>query len=385
MSYSIKGFLRITYLVFFKTKNTLARLTPKRLLVLFVFYITYIILELITWFSFLLDELLFPGYRREKVVQPVFIVGNPRSGTTFLHRLLAQDEHNFASIRLWEILFAPSVTQRKFAQAVKAIDRRLGSLLYRIVGWFDDHFVRASNAMHRMSLLIPEEDEYFLVHQGATIIAGLFFGFPKAAYPFVYFDTQLSRWEKRKVMRFYRHCLQRHIHAHKETRHILSKNPFFTPKVDALYKAFPDAKIIYLARNPLQVVPSFASLSAHWLRLLAEPQERYPHPEYILRSTQHWYRYPVKRLELAPEESRIFVNFHEMVADPEETVKQIYQHFGLELDARFAAVLRQATERVGEHKSDHVYSLEEVGFTRQQILSTYADVFDRWGFDRDLE
>jgi omega-hydroxy-beta-dihydromenaquinone-9 sulfotransferase len=383
VSYSIKGFLRITYLVFFRARNTLARLTPKRLFVLFVFYISYITLELITWFSFLLDELLYPGFRKERIKQPVFIIGNPRSGTTFLHRLLAQDQHNFASIRLWEILFAPSVTQRKFAQTVATLDRRLGGLLHRIVVWFDRNFVRASNAMHRMSLLIPEEDEYFLIHQGATIIAGLFFGFPKAAYPFVFFDTRLSRLEKRKVMRFYRHCLQRHIHAHGEQRRILSKNPFFTPKVDALYKTFPDAKIIYLARNPLQVVPSYASLSAHWLRLLAEPKERNPQPEYILRSTQHWYRYPVERLEQAPEESRIFVNFHEMVANPEKVVTGIYQHFGLEIDARFAAVLKLETKRAREHKSNHVYSLGEVGFTREQILSTYSDVFDRWGFERD--
>ncbi len=383
MSYSIKGFLRITYLVFFRAKNTLARLTPKRLLVLFVFYISYIALEVMTWFSFLLDELFFPGFRKVQIKQPIFIVGNPRSGTTFLHRLMAQDEHNFTSIRLWEILLAPSITQRKFVQVWAAIDRSLGGLLHQVVKWFDRNFVRASNVMHRMSLMIPEEDEYFLIHQGETIIAGLFFGFPKAAYPFVFFDTRLRRRKKRMIMRFYRHCLQRHLHAHGEKRSILSKNPFFTPKVDALYETFPDAKVIYLARNPLQVVPSYASLSAHWLRLLAEPKERYPHPEYILRSTQHWYRYPVQRLEEAPTESRFFVNFHEMVADPEKIVTEIYDHFGLEIDASFAAILKEATERAHEHESKHVYTLEAVGFSREQILSTYADVFERWGFERD--
>jgi omega-hydroxy-beta-dihydromenaquinone-9 sulfotransferase len=384
VSYSIKGFLRITYLVFFRAQNTLARLTPKRLFVLAVFYISYIAVELITWFSFLLDELLFPGFRKVKIQEPIFIIGNPRSGTTFLHRLMAQDELNFSSIRLWEILLAPSVTQRKLTQMWATMDRRLGSGLRRIVHWFDHRFVRASNVMHRMSLMIPEEDEYFLIHQGATIIAGLFFGFPKAAYPFVFFDTQLSRMEKRKVMRFYRHCLQRHLYAHNEKRHVLSKNPFFTPKVDALYKTFPDAKIIYLARNPLQVIPSYASLSAHWMRLLAEPKERYPHREYILRSTQHWYRYPVERLEEAPEGSRIFVNFHEMVADPEKVVSEIYHHFGLEIDARFAAILKEATKQAHMHESKHKYSLEEVGFSREQILATYDDVFERWGFDREL-
>ena len=384
MSYSLKGFLRITYLVFFRTKNTLARLTPKRIFVLLIFYSVYIVLELVTWAGFWLDELLFRRYRRQAVREPVFIVGNPRSGTTFLHRLIAQDERNFLSIRLWEILLAPSITQRKIAGAVSALDRALGGLLHRIVGWFDHHIVRGSNMMHKMSLMIPEEDEYFLIHQGSTIIAGLFFGFPKATYPYVYFDTRLRPREKRRVMGFYRRCLQRHLYAHHEDRRILSKNPFFSPKVDALYEYFPDAKIIYLARNPLKVVPSYASLSAHWWRMLAEPEQRYPHPDYILQSTQHWYRYPVERLELAPEESRVLVNFHELVADPEKVVTEIYTRFGLEISPEFADILKQETERSRRHKSNHDYSLEDVGFTREEILTTYDDVFERWGFDREL-
>ena len=384
MSYSIKRFLKITYMAFFEGGTTTARITPKRIGVLLLFYAIYITVELLTWASFLLDELFFRGYRHVEVKAPVFIVGNPRSGTTFLHRLLARDEANFCSINLWEILFAPSVTQRKFAWAVAAVDRRLGGLLHRILMWFDHRFVRASNVMHKMSLVVPEEDEYFLIHQGATIIAGLFFGFPKATRPFVHFDSELPRREKRKVMRFYRHCLQRHLYAHRESRQILSKNPFFTPKVDALYQTFPDAKIIYLVRNPLSVVPSYASLSAHWWQMLGEPEKRYPHADYILESTQHWYRYPVERLQQAPAESRAFVNFHELVADPEKVVTEIYEHFGLHLSPEFAAILKEATVRSAQHTSDHQYSLEGTGFTRDQIVSTYADIFERWGFDPEV-
>lgn len=355
-------------------------MTPKRAFVLLLFYALYILVELVTWFGFLMDDIFFRGYRHQAIREPVFIVGNPRSGTTFLHRLLAKDETNFRSIRLWEILFAPSVTVRKIAWALSALDRKLGGFLHRLLIRVD-RVVRASNAMHRISLLIPEEDEYFLIHQGATIIAGLFFGFPGAAYPFVFFDTQLSHREKRRVMRFYRHCLQRHLFAHRENKHILSKNPYFTPKVDALYEFFPDAKIIYLARSPLNVVPSYASLSAHWWHMLAAPEKRYPHPEYVLTATQHWYRYPVERLEQAPERSRLLVNFEDLVGDPDRTVTKIYRHFGFEISTEFAETLKEATRKAKQHKSSHDYSLEGVGFTREQIVATYRDVFERWGFD----
>lgn len=380
MNYSFKRFIKLTYQVFFQAEDTQAKLTPKRLLVLFAFYALYLCVESLTWLGFFLDDIFFNGYRRTEVDEPVFIVGNPRSGTTFLHRLMARDEQNFTSPRLWEILFAPSITQRKIAWAMADLDRRLGGLLHRILMGVDKR-VRASNVMHRMSLLIPEEDEYFLIHQGATIIAGLFLGFPKAAYPFVFFDTQLSRREKRRVMRFYRHCLQRHLFAHEESKHVLSKNPYFTPKVDALLTHFPDAKIIYLARNPLSVVPSYASLSAHWWQMLCEPEKRYPHMEYILTATQHWYRYPVERLEQAPPSNHIFVNFHELVQDPEKIVTEIYERFDLDISPAFADILKEETDKARQHKSKHQYSLEGVGLTNEQVVTAYQDVFDRWGFD----
>ena len=385
MAYNFRRFLKITYLSFFKTEGTLARLSPKRILVLIVFYTLYVIVEVSTWISFLLDDIFFPNYRKREVEQPLFIVGNPRSGTTFLHRLIAKDEANFTSLRLWQILFAPSVTQRKIGKTVAGLDRKLGGALHKIL-FKIDRGIRASNVMHRISLLIPEEDEYLMIHCGSTIISGLFFGFPREAYPFVYFDQRIPKREKRRDMRFYRHCLQRHLHAHDiEGKHILSKNPYFTPKVDALYRRFPDAKIIYLARNPLKVIPSYASLSAHWWRLLCEPEERYPHMEYVLTATQHWYRYPVDRLEEAPEENRIFVNFHDLVADPDRVVHEIYDRFDLEMTPEFEAVLKEETEKAKNHKSRHKYSLEAVGLTHQEILTTYSDVFERWGFDREIE
>ena len=55
---------------------------------------------------------LLPGYRKTPVDRPVFIVGNPRSGTTFLHRLLLGSGDDLAAFELWEMLF-PAITARK--------------------------------------------------------------------------------------------------------------------------------------------------------------------------------------------------------------------------------------------------------------------------------
>ncbi len=152
--------------------------------------------------------------------------------------------------------------------------------------WFDHRFVRASNVMHRMSLLAPEEDEYFLIHQGATIIAGLFFGLPEASLPFVYFDARLSRREKRKVMRFYRHCLRRHLHAHGGGLHILSRTLISHRKSMHSTSSFLTPRSSTSHAIPSVWSLPYASLSAHWWRMLGEPEKRYPHTDFIIAAIQ---------------------------------------------------------------------------------------------------
>jgi hypothetical protein len=70
---------------------------------------------------------LFPAFRRQQIRQPVFVLGVPRSGTTFLHRALAADAA-FTTTRTWELLFAPSLCQRYLIRGLIAVDSSWGRL-----------------------------------------------------------------------------------------------------------------------------------------------------------------------------------------------------------------------------------------------------------------
>ena len=56
-----------------------------------LFWPLFVLLQAINGAGLMLDYLLFPDFRRVRVREPLFVVGVPRSGTTFLHRLLAGD------------------------------------------------------------------------------------------------------------------------------------------------------------------------------------------------------------------------------------------------------------------------------------------------------
>ena len=62
-----------------------------------------------------LDHLIYPRHRKQAIDRPIFIIGNPRSGTTFLHRLLL-GAGGMAAFELWEMLF-PAITARKLLGA----------------------------------------------------------------------------------------------------------------------------------------------------------------------------------------------------------------------------------------------------------------------------
>ncbi len=127
MGFNFKLLFAVLYRSFWRTRGTDAQLTFKRMLVMLILFPLYILIELANWLGFLLDEIIFPGYRRQTVNTPVFIVGVQRSGTTFLHRLMDRDNINFTSMKLWEIIFAPSVIQKKVFNMIGVLDGWCGA------------------------------------------------------------------------------------------------------------------------------------------------------------------------------------------------------------------------------------------------------------------
>ncbi|MCK4800700.1 MAG: sulfotransferase, partial [Anaerolineales bacterium] len=162
-SYNGKDFRRYLYKTFFNNKDTNYRLTTKRLRVFLLSLGIYLPAEVLIWSGLLLDELFYPAYHDVKIKQPVFIIGNPRSGTTFLHRLLAKDTASFISMRTWEIFGAPSILMRRVFRRVAKLGRTLGAPVTRRIKGMQ-RLWKENDAIHRLAIYEPEEDEFLLIH-----------------------------------------------------------------------------------------------------------------------------------------------------------------------------------------------------------------------------
>jgi hypothetical protein len=383
MAFDFAGFFRYAHLALFKRECAFYRLTPKRFARLAGLCALYPLFETLIWSGFLLDDIWFREYRRQDIRRPVLIVGNPRSGTTFLYRVLAQDTPNFTCTHAWESLLAPSIALRKLVWGLAVLDRRFGSPLKRLTAAWEERGRRAI-AMHSFSLRAPEEDEHFYLHVWSTVEIWLFTAILEGAIPLTYFATLLEP-DRQRIMSYYMRCVQCHLYAHRADphpgRHYLAKNPFASAKIGSLYEHLPGVRFIYLARNPLDMIPSWISSVAYGWRLAGGTPDPYASRDYVLDMAEHWYRYPLECFERAPRDSYILVKFDDLISDVEGTVRDIYRRFGLDWNASVAQAVRGAAERSRRYRSSHVYSLEQVGLTREQIVGRFADIMDRFGFD----
>jgi hypothetical protein len=375
MAFNFLGFLRFVYLWLLRS-----RWTRRRALIASAFLL-YVPLELTIRCAWLVDRLLYPSHRRRDVEGPIFITGNPRSGTTFLHRLLAEDSERFSTMRMWQILFAPSIAQRRIVMAAAALERRFGAPCRRLLQRVEQ---RWDASMHRISLSAPEEDDYLLLHSWSALTTGLSAGLLGEARPYTYFDYALPHSERRRIMKFYRRCIQRHLHAEAlergGARRYLAKNPALCPKLESVLEEFPDARIIYLVRNPLEVVPSYLDMLQFSWGAVGVAADRAALRDYVLDMAAHWYRYPLERLAALPVDRYLIIKYDDLTRDAEHTVRKIYAHFGLSLEPRFAEVLRSEAAKARRYRSRHEYALEKLGLSRQRLVAELADVFERFGF-----
>lgn len=233
-----------------------APMRVRRLLILVFGFPVFLLVQGIHGVCLLLDEILFPAYRRTEVGKALFITGIPRSGTTFLHRTLASDADRYTTLTTWEAFLAPSITQRRLIRLLGWIDARLGgfaakglaAITRRLAGGLDD--------IHEIGLEAAEEDYLALLPAGGCFILLLTFPAAPGLQQLGHLDRRMPERRRRRLLRFYHRCLQRHLYADGGHRRLLSKNAAFGSWVAGLAETFPRARFILCVREPLAALSS---------------------------------------------------------------------------------------------------------------------------------
>lgn len=376
----IPRYIRLIVQTIFAGSRTCGRPTWRRAAIMSLFLPAFVLLQLMHAIGFLLDEVLFRGYRRVCVKAPLFIVGVPRSGTTFLHRVLAADRGQFTTFTLWELLLAPSVTERKCWQYLAWIDRLSGGWGRRGVRFLERRGFGGWQDVHGTALTAPEEDYLVLAPILACFLLILPFPSAEEIWKLAYFDQRVSAQERRAVMAFYRACLQRHLYFHGPDKRLLSKNPSFSPMIESLGAAFPDCRIVCTLRNPIEAIPSHLSSMAAGARMFGHGDSE-EFQQRLMEMMKHFYRHLTRSLPRWPENRQVFVCLESLKRNLHPIVADIYQRFGLQLSPGFEAVLQREHRRSLAYRSTHAYSLPQFHLQTEDIVSGIEEVFAQFQFD----
>jgi omega-hydroxy-beta-dihydromenaquinone-9 sulfotransferase len=327
--------------------------------------------------TFALDPFVFPALRRTEVRQPVFVVGHARSGTTYLHRMMANDPR-FSYVLLWEMFF-PSLIEKKMLRAVLRWDQRLGGRLRRRIDTLDERLFGKSQGVHESGLFAPEEDEFLLTLSCAS-------GFWVVQYPYVeeldfyYVDDRWHAAKRRRVMQFYKECVRRQLMLNGRGLTHLSKAPIHCGRVESLIETFPDARFVVPVRNPYETIPSFLKLMQFaWSARKRSEADMQNSFRSFVDSSYHYYQHPLDVLDAHPEVPRMIVDYGELVTDPGGTVRKIYDAIGIDMVPEQERAL--AEEKGRDYRSGHTYSLDDFGVDADELRMRLAPLFERFEWE----
>ncbi len=354
--------------------------TPKRLAV----HLTLLFL-IALWAAFnavflLLDYVLTPLFQKTEIKQPVFIVGNARSGTTFFHRLLCGDEERFTYFRMWELLF-PSVIQKKFIRGSFGLfEKCFPKTFQSLVKWEAGLFPELSK-QHPIGINKPEEDELILLMSFSSAMVNIFFPYTEQLTEIALFEQQPEHLRKR-ILGFYRTCVQRQLYLHGGNRSLVSKNPAFVAKMGDLSKEFPDAKFIYLVRNPFETIPSLLKLlTSMWEGLGIDINHAEKAVRQLVVGSIHDYYYALETMDQLPADRFSIVQYNDLVSDPKTTVEEVYKKLQLEISPEFADKLSAERKRQKRYHSENAYSLEEFGVDPEWLAKELGPFMERFGLN----
>lgn len=325
--------------------------------------------------GFFIDSVFLGRYKKVKINKPVFLIGHPRSGTTFLHRFLLDINSNYKGMHLWEMLL-PSLFLRNVSKPlIKLIDKKSNKQLY-------------DTRIHTTGLLKAETDDVALFFKS---FEGLFFWLYFAA--FTQYENQemldselIKTSDIEKTIRNLNILHAKNLSSKSDIgKTMFSKSFSLILNIEKLLESFPSAKVILLMRNPMEVIPSSMSLSKNVL------QKIYDFEKMDEKLIQNYYNnlYSAsivfyKSLHKAIQNLKhrrdqvIIVKYKNLKTDFLNEFKLITDFLEIEQSTKIMEKLEIQENKQKSFKSEHKYALEDFGMDKEKLERDFNFIYDNY-------
>lgn len=292
----------------------------------------------------------YPEILQVPVHRPLFIVGLARTGSTLLHRLLAQDP-TCRILRYWEMIhpfFSPQVGLNHEELGIKLAQLKIKEIYSQLPNL---------HHIHEISALEPEECNILMRHTFCSMHLASEWQLPQYA-------RWLTELDMEKNYRFYRKMLQLLL-WYKPGEFIALKCPSHLLNLRTTANVFPDANFVWLHRNPHKTISSYLDLlSVFW----GDETKNKRFIDFI-------FDYSVQSVKMGMTMEKeiecdrfLNVGYKELVSDPAGVVLKIYKHFNYDADPLMIPNIQTWLEKNPQHKHGvHKYDLEKFGINHARI------------------
>jgi len=294
-----------------------------------------------------------PEIEEERIDAPVIVTGLPRSGTSILFEILAQDSQ-FGVPKNWEIMFPYPPPQA----ATYLGDARIERCQHLVTQW--SRVAPTYATMHEMGAEIPNE---CIVAMSCTFMSENL----TAQYQIPSYNEWLYRQDLSYAYAYYKRMLKL-LQWRNPRQHWLLKAPSHLGSLPVLFQTFPDARVIFTHRDPIKAQASVTNLlgTLYWMRsdkpFNAAAFENLLTQENVAARLNH----VIDQIEAGTVPRTQMHNFKyaDLIAQPLTALPALYRDSGLALTDDTLAAMRAYLEKKPQGKfGKHSYSVGE----REQI------------------
>jgi hypothetical protein len=321
-------------------------------------------------------ELRDPAILQEVIERPIFITGLPRSGTTFLHRLLMEDPDNRAP-RVWQTIY-PYPLAKPGRDGKDPRPTRVARQLQAF-----EKLAPEFRGLHPLDATSPQECSEITAHV-----------FRSLRFDTTYRIPTYRRWlddaGHLPAYAFHKRFLQHLQHqsgGNQGGRRWVMKCPDHLFALDAIRSTYPDARLVFVHRDPVKVLLSVAKLT----EVLRRPfTRRIDSREIGLQESGRWLAGARQMVTVGNDaglpEPIYHVQYKELVANPVGTVGSLYQHFGLTLAPTAADAIAEYTlRRPNGGYGPRAYRFEDHGLDGTQEREKFRGYMQRFGIEPESD
>jgi hypothetical protein len=307
----------------------------------------------------------YPEIEDQQIVAPLFGLGLPRTGSTALSFLLAQDPAR-RSLRVWEAAqpCPPPETATEHSDPRIAVAQAGIDFTNEMFTGFAGMLPTAADGPQEC--LIPMAFEFrSLIFEGMSLIPS--------------YSDWLLQCDMEPAYRYHQRVLKL-LQWHCPPERWWLKTPAHMLSIDALDAVYPDARFVMTHRDVARVLPSVCALYSTLSAILTER----PDPVAIGRHNCQVWRTALERLidfrDRGHEERFFDLSFEAVQRDPIGQVTQLYAELGDDLtEVARGRMAEWWTESSKDRSGPGRYPLEDFGLDRATLADQFAFYAERFG------